>query len=282
MKNDDLFEENDLSKSEIYAERIMQRIHTHNLSSGGILSLITGAMGSAKTSVLLSFMDYTLCHHPKEKVFWSSTYDAPLQFVRSKNKYVFLVKEGSGVTFHDRSKQLKQVYPEVIPFTDYKDLFNKAPEGVCCAVFFGDRTLNMEFVHFLRRAGCWTHLFCDEISEVCPAFTSGKLFHRIGNFAVDLKEVRKALMNVHCNTQSIADIDHRCRSKVMLRVFLPGAKAGKDSRLSQGALDNLEEDPVQGNMSYVELMGRFGLVRFKDIYAPNHIQWEAHVNDKED
>jgi Tfp pilus assembly pilus retraction ATPase PilT len=110
MKNDYFQDEKgeiDLSKSEINAEKIMRRIHTHNIDAGGILSLITGAQGSSKTSVMLSFMDYTIEHHKDEKIFWSSTYCAPLQFIKSKNNYNIMVKKDSGVTFHDRNNKLK-------------------------------------------------------------------------------------------------------------------------------------------------------------------------------
>jgi hypothetical protein len=123
-------------------------------------------------------------------------------------------------------------------------------------------------------------VFIDELSEICPAFTSGKLFHQIGDFAIDLKEVRKCMMNVHTNTQCMADICHRVRSKIMMKIFLPGSRAGKDSRLTQTALDNLDEDPINGNSGYLEMGGRFGKVRFEDIYKPiPEKQWEARIND---
>ena len=282
MKNNIFNDENeevDLSKSEINAKKIMKRIHTHNIDAGGIFSLITGAQGTAKTSVMLSFMDYAIEHHKDEKIFWSSTYCAPLQFVKSKNPYTILVKKESGVTFHDRNDKLKQIYPEIVYFTDYQDLYEKALPG-CNAVFFGNRYHVMGLIHHLRGVGEWCHVFIDELSEICPAFTSGKLFHQIGNFAIDCKEVRKCQINLHSNSQSVADIDHRVRSKVMLKIFLPGSRAGSDSRLSQMALDNLSEDNKKGNESYLEQSGRFGKVRFTDIYKPiPEKQWEARVND---
>jgi hypothetical protein len=123
-------------------------------------------------------------------------------------------------------------------------------------------------------------VYIDELSEISPAFTSGELFRQIGRFSVDLKEIRKCMINIHTNTQALPDVDHRIRTKIMLRIFLPGAKTGKESRLSQGALDNLMENPKYGNEAYIESSGRFGRTQFCDIYKPNKkFQWEAHSNE---
>jgi hypothetical protein len=42
MKND-----NEITKSEINAERILKRIHVHDLDSGGVFTEITGSQGSS-------------------------------------------------------------------------------------------------------------------------------------------------------------------------------------------------------------------------------------------
>lgn len=270
--------DDDISKSEIIAERLLKRCHVHDFDSGGILSLITGGMGSGKTSTMLSFVDYTLKHNPDEKIFWSNTYNAPIQSLRiGMDKHNIMILKNSKVTFHDRRNKLKQVYPKITMFDDFEDLYNKAIPGKLNCVFFGGRNIWMDFIHFLRSVGEWNHVFIDELSEISPAFTSGALFKQIGRFSVDLKEVRKCMMNIHTNTQALPDVDHRVRTKIMIRIFLPGAKTGKESRLSQQALDNLMEDPIHGNDAYIESSGRFGRTQFCDIYKPNRTyQWEAH------
>ena len=192
---------------------------------------------------MLSFVDYTMKHYPDEKIFWSNCYYAPMQLVKiGQNKFNIMVKNNSGVSFRDRNNRLKEIYPKVTYFDDFQDLYDKAKPGVCNAVFFGDRSVWIDFIHYLRSVGEWTHIFIDEISEIAPAFTSGRLFKQIGRFSVDAKEIRKCMLNLHCNSQSLPDIDHRVRSKIMVRVFLPGARAGKDSRITQPAIDNLDED----------------------------------------
>jgi hypothetical protein len=51
--NQEIYEtEEQISKSQIVAERLLKRIHLHSFDDGGILSLITGGMGSGKTSTI--------------------------------------------------------------------------------------------------------------------------------------------------------------------------------------------------------------------------------------
>ena len=60
-----------MTKSQINAEKILKRIHIHDLDSGGVFTEITGSQGAGKTSVMLSFMDYTMRHYPNEKIFFA-------------------------------------------------------------------------------------------------------------------------------------------------------------------------------------------------------------------
>ena len=275
------FDENDVSKSEVLAERILRRIHVHSYDDGGILSFITGGMGTGKTSTMLSFADYTLKHYPEEKIFWSNTYFAPIQSLKiGLKKHHILVKQNSNVTFHDRTKKLQEIHPDVTMFKDFNELYELAQPGKINSVFFGDRFTWMEFIHFLRSVGEWVHIYLDELSEISPSFSSGKTFKKIGTFSIDLKECRKTMINIHANSQALPDIDHRVRTKIMVRIFLPGARADKYSRVEQRAIDNLEENPQEGNEAYVEMSGRFGLTRFADIFKPiPGLQWEARTND---
>lgn len=272
--------ENNITKSEIIAQRILSRIHVHSFDDGGIFSFITGGMGTGKTSTMLSFADYTLIHYPKEKVFWSNTYFAPLQSLKiGKDKHHIMVKQDSNVTFHDRTKKLKQIYPDVTMFKNFDELYDQAKPGKINSVFFGNRNTWMDFIHYLRSVGTWNHIFLDELSEISPSFTSGKVFKLIGKFSIDLKECRKTMINIHANSQALPDIDHRIRTKIMVRIFLPGARADKYCRVEQRAIDNLDENPKEGNEAYVEMSGRFGLTRFTDIFKPDpSYLWEARVN----
>jgi len=271
-----------LTKSEVISRRILSQIHRPTLDSGGTFSVITGSPGSAKTSTMLSFCDYAMRHHPKHKLFFSNSYGVPLQFVKlGADCFDILVKEGSNVSFHDRSNRRKQIYPQITEFKDFEECYELARPGRLNAVFFGDRYLQMDFLHFLLSVGEWKHYFVDEIGEIAPAFTSGEWFHKIGQFALDLKECRKTLTSYCCNTQSIPGIDHRVIAVIMVKIYLPGARASKNGRVTQRAIDNLKIDQVNGNQAYLEAYGQFGKTTFKNIFSPSsQMLWEAKSNVK--
>ena len=269
-----------ITKSEVNSNKILKQIHKPSLDAGGSVTAITGSPGSGKTSVTLAFADYTMQHHPKHKIFFSNGYSVPLQFVKiSKDCFDILVLKGSNVTFHNRSDRRKEIFPKVTYFDDYEECYEMAKPGRLSAVFFGDRSLQMDFLKHLLTVGEWKHYFVDEISELCPAFTAGKRFHKIGQFALDLKEARKTLTTVCCNTQSIQSIDHRVINVIMIKVFLPGARASKTSRITQRAIDNLKTNSITGNQGFLESFGQFGKTTFKNIYTPDGgMLWEAKSN----
>jgi len=270
------------SRTEVEGQRIFTRIAFRNSSEGGVLVEITGSQGSGKTSVMLSFANYFSKNYPNERVYWSNTYDAPIQVLKLEDDdYCILVQKGAGITFHDRDKKLKRIYPNVIEFDGFNDLYQKTELGKVNCVFFGDRIKWMDFIHYLRSTGEWSSIFIDEMSEIASGYSCGNDWKKIGQFATDLKEVRKCLMNVVTNTQSVSDVDHRIRTKVMIKIFLPGSRADSHSRIEQTALDNLHEDKVNGNSAYIEYSGKFGLIEFSDIFKPRkHRNWEAKVNFK--
>jgi hypothetical protein len=127
-------------------------------------------------------------------------------------------------------------------------------------------------------------VFIEELGEVCPGTSRDVLWKRIQTFADVSKDIRKCMMNVHCNTQTLQDIDYRVRQKIMLYIFLPGARVGRSAtRVTQTAVDNLSRDARTGNSAYLDLMGEFGVTKFTDIYTPikgYHI--DAHLIPKED
>jgi len=270
------------SKPEIEGERILKQLLGQRAEYGGALTYITGAMGGGKTSAMLAWMKYTLIHHPEQKVFFSETYDAPLQTFKLGKQYCqFFIKEDSQVVFRDLNDSLKEVDVEYQTFSSFEELWEKTKRGKVNTVFFGNRTHWMEFIAFLRHKGEWIHVFIDEIGEVVPSNTSGKLHRRIGQFAIFSKDFRKCRMKVIANTQSIRDMDWRMLDKFMYRVFLPGAMADrKHSRVVQRAIDNLEGNEFHGNDAFIDRQGKFGLINFSDVFKPDpNIMIEAHNKD---
>jgi hypothetical protein len=267
-----------MSKRKGKAKKIMKRIHVHDEDEGGIYSFTTGAMGSGKTAVMLSFLDYTLLHHKKDKVFVSECYNTPIQVFKSNiirndfSKICFWFKKGVSFQLRDRQKAFKNVtykFP-VRYFNGFGDLYENAEPGVANIVFFGNRLYWMDFIKYVMKNSVkWNHFFIDELSEVIPAYQSGDLYRHIGKFADVLKDSRKNWVNVHANTQHAARCDHRPRNIAMVYVFLPGARALKKCRVWQKAIDNLDSCSIRGNQAYLEMSGEFGITRFKDIYKPN-------------
>jgi len=276
----------EISRTEIEAKEIMKRIVHHDQDTGGVYVEVTGAQGSGKTSVMLGFLEQILKFYPNEKIFWSSSYKSPLQFLKlgeeNYDKIKFLVKEGSGVYFVNR-KTGKKIDLNVTYFTDFDDLYEKSEYQYCNAVFFGDRMEWMNFIEFLRSKYDWTHVFIDEFGEVAPSDQSGKLWSRIKQFSEVVKEVRKCDVNLFTNSQSVTDVDYRVRKKIMVKIFLPGAHSDRKARVSQKAIDNLERDPEKGNYGYLEYSGKFGRLRFTKIYRPPRgLSIEAQVEPKKE
>jgi len=269
-----------VSKLEKEGQGILRRIHEHDENAGGNFVEITGMPGSGKTSVMLSFINYTLKYHPNEKVYWSNSYGTPLQFVKlGEGKWTLLVESGSGIKFYNRMTGKEVTNLDVTYFDSFEDLYLKAVPGKCNAVFFKDRHVWMEFVKFLRSKYGWHHIYIDEFGEVCPSDSDGDLWKRIGEFAIrTVGEVRKCCINVVYNTQSVADIDYRPRRKLMIKIYLPGAKRDGMSRVTQKAIDRLIRDPKHGNFAYLDAIGVFGCVQFKDIFIPPaHMSLEART-----
>jgi len=271
-------------RPEYEARRILERIHSHNEELGGVFVEITGAQGAGKTSVMLSFMSYMLKHHPEDKIFWSSSYEAPLQFLKigDLNKIKILVKERSGVRFYNR-KTGEEVTDklDITYFKTLEEAYRVSEPGLCNAVFFGKRTTWMDFIRLMRRSDDWKHVFIDEFGEVAPSDQKGYMWKKIGEFSETVKEVRKCNINLIVNTQTVTDVDYRVRRKVMIKIFLPGARADPQSRVSQRAIDNLQRDPINGNWAYIDDGGLFGRVQFTEIYKPiPELSWEAVVDGK--
>ena len=108
------------------AKEILKRVHIHNPDYGGIFSECTGAQGSGKTSVILSFAKYTMTHFPNEKIFWRSSYDSPLQFFKiGERDFHIMVKRGSNVVFLDIDKKLLHIDLNATYFDDFDDLYDK-------------------------------------------------------------------------------------------------------------------------------------------------------------
>lgn len=285
---DDADGDGKVSFKEVIGKKIIERMMIEDDELGGVYTETTGSQGSAKTSVNLAFLIDYLSRLPQDKCFWSSTYNAPLQFVKiglDKCHFMFYVNGDGNTSIEIRDRRrngevvdLKKHKILVSTFHDFNELWKKAIPGMCNAVFFGDRLVWMDFIYFLRSIYDWAHIFVDEFGEVCPSDQSDVMWRRIRKFAEDVKEIRKCNKNLHTNTQSTTDVDYRVRRKLMIRIFLPGSKADGKTRVYQKAIDNLKKDSINGNMAYLEYDNEFGQTRFRNIFKPPRgISWEARI-----
>ena len=257
------------SKQENKGQEIVARIYTRDPNAGGSFSSITGQPGCGKTSVMLGLTKYILKHNKDELVYWSSSYGSPLQFfpLGMENIHI-LCKSGMNIQFWDRLKGCEMDLKHDT-FTDFEDLYKKSIKGKLNCVFFGDRLLWMDFLEFLMSKHGWHTAFIDEISEICPSFTAGKVFKKIGWFANHvLGQTRKCWLTVVTNTQATGDTDHRIRKKLNIRILMEGSRASKETRVFQKAIDNLKVDHIHGSYAYVTTAGVFGVVRFTDVFTP--------------
>jgi len=270
------------SKQEAVAALILDRIFRHDPEMGGVFTETTGMQGIGKTNAILTFLHDTIINYPKEKNFWRNPYNAPLQFTKlpSKNMWEILVEEDAKVQFFDRNT-LEPVDLKYKTFNGFDDLYDKAKPGRCTAVFFNDETRWVDFLHYQRSIGEFTHNYLDEYGELFPSNARGRLWRKIYEAAEDLKEVRKCFIDVHATTQSVTDVDWRVRSKIMIHIYFFGARPDRRSRVRQDAIDRLSVDPVHGNEAWVEMgYGIFGKMRFKKVYRPRmDMNWEARLPD---
>ena len=263
-----------------YSDKVLGRMAQHESDQGALFCEVTGAPGSGKTGALLSCMERTLGNFKKEKVFFSECYNTPLQITKLGEGKYHLMIESEDIQFFDRCKRGVRIYPEVTMFSDFEDCYKKAKLGIVNVVFFKDRKKIIDFIGYLRTTCEWNHVFIDEMAECAPAYASGEDWKKIEEFAKILKDVRKTWINVFCSTQSVSDVDSRVRSKIQMRVLLPGSVRDKHSRITQLALDNLKEDKIKGNEGYVEYFGKFCKTRFNKIYTPTETMIDARIVEK--
>lgn len=270
------------SRQEAMFVEIMDRIHAQNEDIGAIFLEATGIPGVGKTAVILAFLEDTLLNHPDQKCFWRNPYNAPFQFTKLKKaQWEIMVEKDSGITFHDRDLRNKEIFLPIDTFDDFDDLYEKATPGKCNVIFFKDQTKWVDFLQYLNSVGEWKHVFLDEYGELFPANPSGPLWKIMQKASDVLKEVRKCRTNVYATTQVTSDVDFRIRNKLMVLVYMFGAKPMARSKVNQHAIDALDRDIKKGNEGWLEYgYGIYGKGRFTKIYKPDpKINWEAHLPD---
>ena len=117
---------------------------------------------------------------------------------------------------------------------------NVSREGRLSAVFLPSDDNWIDLIKYIRQTPKWQTVFLDEYEDVCPQRCSGERWHKNEWMASNIKQVRKGLVNVIADTQSIMDVDFRVRSKIMIYGYLYGARVDRLSPVMQHAVNSME------------------------------------------
>lgn len=229
-----------LAKKTVNGAKITKRILERNPDNGAVAVEITGLQGSGKTSLELWFADTILKKYPEEMVLWRDSLNSPLQFTKiGYGKYKILIEAGSQLKF----AYAETLQPANVPFTtftDMEDLYSKCKKGKINAVYFKDEYSWIDFIKYLRIQPGWQSVFLDEYEDVCPQRCRGEQWHRNEWFGNNIKLVRKQLVSVFGNTQSNMDVDVRVRNKMMIWIYLFGARVDNMSPIFQKTVSSLK------------------------------------------
>ncbi len=254
-------------------KEILQRRLMRNPESGGINSLTVGPPGSGKTNQLIHDAVNIFKHHPDEIVFWWDNPESAAQYAREGVKYEIFVETGCFVSFRNLTDG-GSLDHDFTYFNCFNDLINMdtgrglAKSQQLNVIYFKDKYAVIEFISHLRRTVGFQTIFIDELECIIP-LNPPKLPHEDVNiryqknieFSETAKEARKDLVNIFCDTQDVADIDHRFKRKLNMIVYLSGSKVDKRSRVRESSVNNL---PVgKGFVCYERSI--FGKIRF-DYY----------------
>ena len=225
---------------------------------------------------------YNLRHFPKEKTFFSECFDTPIQTLKlGKEKVLFLIPVGESgkIIFRDRDKHLEEIPYENLNvefFKDMNDLYDRAHFDKINVPVFPNRRSIMDFIKFTTGIGDFVTVLIDEMSEIATALDSGT-WQAMQQWGFMCKDLRKCMVNVWYTAQNLGQVDWRIRGAVDMKIFGPGAREDRYSRVMQKAIDNLIVDKSHGSEFYISDGGTFGLFRLTDIFEPQEgLNYEIH------
>lgn len=242
-------------------EKVIQRVPDRTLeilarrkirseAIGGFVSLTVGPPGSGKTSHLLYEATKIMEWYPDELIFWRDSLLSAAQFNRVKNYNVF-TEEGNTLIFRDllNGGTIDVPYKTFSCFDELVDIDTRkglAKTGQLNVVYFKEDYTWIDFLQHLRRVIGWKSVFIDEIEDIIPLNPSKRMGESKNKrneknieFSNNAKNVRKGLVNLFCDTQSIDEIDWRFKRKLNFIVYLRGARVSRSSRIKQIVVDKL-------------------------------------------
>ena len=237
---------------------------------------ILGPQGTGKTSLMLNYACRIMEEHPDEIIIWRDSYKSQCQFNRLKNYQIFAEK-GVELEFRD----IYNDEPLEIPVTVYDNftsLMKKMSPQQLNVVYVKDQVIGyIRLLSSLRRYKEWQSVFLDEYEDVAPLNQEGIKYKLIGLLGNNLKNIRKGLVSLFCNTQSKSQIDWRVRDTFMVSSYLSGAKVDGTSPVYQNAVNALSR-----GVSWLSWYGKFGRINFKPVVPKFPVFETIDVNAVDD
>jgi len=231
---------------------IMQR----NTATGGCLNEILGPQGSGKTSLMLNYACRIMRKYPEEIIIWRDSYQSACQFNRIKNWEIF-AEIGTELEFKDVEKESIVDVPITI-FKDFKDLRDKMKPQQLNVVYVKEQVIGyITLINFLKTSKGWQSIFIDEYEDIAPINSSGDDYRFIMELGREMKNIRKGLVSLFCNTQSKTQIDWRVRTTFMVKTYLSGARRDKGTSIWQESINKLEK-----GVAWVNWEGKYGRINY--------------------
>lgn len=231
-------------------------IMSRNTATGGCSNEILGPQGTGKTSLMLNYVCRVMKENPDEIIVWRDSYQSPCQFNRLKNWEIF-AEEGTDLQFKDININ-ETVDLNITTFKTFDELITKMKPYQLNVVYVCDQVIGyIRLINHLKGIKGWQSIFIDEYEDIAPLNCSGSKYRLIGALGSEMKNIRKGLVSLFCNTQAKSQIDWRVRDTFMVETYLSGARKDKGSSVYQNAINSLEK-----GTAWVSWEGKFGRINY--------------------
>jgi len=263
----------------VEGEKLWNMLFARELDFGGWFTEITGLMGRGKTSLMLEMANKIICEYPNETIFWREAPMSPLQCAKLGDNFELFVESKTPMGLYEIGEisPVKSDKYKIRYFKGVMQLIKMARPGQLNVVYFKKPSTWIDLMFRLRFNTQFQTLFIDEMEDITPARCRKEDGTYWGNdkFANHLKELRKNRINITFNTQSKTDIDWRVRSKIMMHLYLPGARVDDESPIYKTMVQSLATGQAVMDLGF----SLFGKISFP-AYRPKKTIYSLFPTDK--